>query len=198
MRLRYRIWLFVILILTPAATADEYQLRWSDMHRPVKHEAPAPGPVDLPRAPVTRKVTQPLQSNRVFSHNLRFRPSFQAEPEVEPEPAPEPEPEPEPAYVDPSSIRVVAYPYHNYYKDKTIPVASITIEELGANWRISLEENAIFLSAIEASMPNTDRSTFYRVSIEWEDGSTRIWEYWHDATGEMVVMIDQPFTVASY
>lgn len=197
MNSRPAIWFLITLLLVTVAGAEDYELRWRDMHRPIaveKRKTVGPGRL-FPKDPLRISTVAPDLSTRLEDKPIRV---FDLPTELRAEPITEPEPEPESerAYEEPSSIRVIAYPYYNYEKEKTFPVASITIEEWGADWRITVEENAIFLSSIEASLPHTDRSTFYAVSVRWEDGSTRDWEYWHDGAGEMAVMVDQPFVVA--
>ena len=218
-------WLLAIMVLgSTGVWAQDYELSWGDMHSQVRttphqqttREAPAPAPKAklAPQAtPRQQQVQQQLnreiaRQQHIIQNYPAPEPVMQAarnrsgidwgdwgkKPSIDwgPEPCQEPHVQPEP-----SNIRVTAYPYSNPYTGKYVPVKTVIIEELGHEFRICGEENFVFTSYVEVNMPDTDRNTYYRVNVEWEDGSTRSWDYWHDVSGEKYVQVMDPLILAA-
>lgn len=77
-------------------------------------------------------------------------------------------------------LRVVARRYYNYYKQRYVTVASVTIQEqdlLGPGPGRTKAWNEGHNYTFDVVRPNAKIGTYYKVLVRWRDGATRSWDY---------------------
>lgn len=83
-------------------------------------------------------------------------------------------------------LRVVAHRYFNHYEQKYYSVSEIEIHEKTAPATSAGVDNPGGLYSIEARLEGAVVGRYYQVRVEWEDGSTFLWDYRMDRGGKTV------------
>ncbi|MGE0490591.1 MAG: hypothetical protein AB7S38_15395 [Vulcanimicrobiota bacterium] len=74
-------------------------------------------------------------------------------------------------------LRVVAHRYFNHYEQKYYSVTSVEIHEKTTQASSTSTDNPGALYSVEARLEGAAMGRYYQVRVEWEDGSTFIWDY---------------------